>query len=85
MSIELFPLAPCQLLKLHGLVAQNFVELPLNVTVPAASMTPVPVYVPDCEIVRFPSRKTFPLTVSCFVVLFQVSWPTDEPLCEMQV
>ena len=72
-SIELLPLEPCQLLKLHGLVAHRLVLLPLNVIVPAASMTPVPVYVPDCEIVRFPSRKTLPVIVSCFVVLFQLS------------
>ena len=44
-SIELLPLDPCHAFAavLHGLVAQNVVLLPLNVIVPAASITPVPV------------------------------------------
>src|SRR6476646_917303 len=46
-SIEWLLLAPCQLLKSHGVVAvaQSCVALPLKVIVPAASITPVPVYV----------------------------------------
>src|SRR6266516_3289711 len=86
-SIELLPLEPCQALKSHGLVvvAQSCVALLLNVTVPATSITAVPVYCADCEIVRFPSRKTEPVTVSFFVLAFQLSCPTLEPFWETQV
>src|SRR6266545_2380386 len=33
-SIELLPLAPCQFVKLHGLVAQSVVEFPFRKTLP---------------------------------------------------
>jgi hypothetical protein len=43
-SIELFPLDPCQafVAVLQGLSAQTVVPLPFTVIVPAASITPVP-------------------------------------------
>ena len=44
-SIELFPLDPCQApaAVLHGFVAQKAVAFPLKVIVPATSIAPVPV------------------------------------------
>src|SRR5437667_7430108 len=86
-SIELLPLEPCHALKLQGLtvVAQSCVALPLNVTAPATSSTAVPVYCADCEIVRLPSRKTEPATVSCFVLAFQLSCPVLEPFWDTHV
>jgi hypothetical protein len=67
--MSLCPLEPCQFVN-EQLVfwAQTVRLFPLNVIVPATSITAVPAYVTLLEIVRLLSKKMLPLIVRTCVV-----------------